>query len=435
MSTIASIITAPGNAAVSIIKISGEQAWAIAEKLSDKTFKHRYIELAWVKNANNENLDQVLVLPFKAPNSYTGEDLIELHSHGGSWITEKILERVLEAGAKLAKPGEFTERAFLNQKLDLSQAEGILDIINARSSSAGDNAIKLYQGFLGSEIQSIRLELLNIMGEVTASIDFPDEVGDFDRPKYQSLIDSQLSRIDKLLAGEEEGHILRNGYKVALIGNPNAGKSTLLNALLKKERAIVTDIAGTTRDVIEEAFSIKGLPIILLDTAGLRESLDTVERIGIEKTKEIIKEADLVISLQDMNLEEDLGAAKLLEAKRYIKVGTKKDTLPQHDGINYDLCISAMTGEGIEELKEKIYKTILAGSQSDSAVKVNHRQADLLRKAKTALMNSRKAAENEPEDFWTIDLRAAIAALGEITGETLTEELLDNIFSRFCIGK
>lgn len=435
MSTIASIITAPGNAAVSIIKISGESAWAIAEKLTQKTFKHRYIELAWIKNSDNENLDQVLVLPFKAPSSYTGEDLIELHSHGGSWITEKVLERVLEAGAKLAKPGEFTERAFLNQKLDLSQAEGILDIINARSSSAGDNAIKIYQGFLGSEIQSIRLELLNLMGEITASIDFPDEVGDYDRAKYQSQIDSQLGRIEKLLTGEEEGHILRNGYKVALVGNPNAGKSTLLNALLKKERAIVTDIAGTTRDVIEEAFSIKGLPIILLDTAGLRESVDKVEKIGIEKTKEIIKEADLVISLQDMKLEEDIDTSKLLKAKQYIKVGTKKDTVPMHDGVSFDLSISALTGDGIEELKEKIYNKILGNSQSDSAVKVNHRQADLLRKARTALENSRKAAEHEPEDFWTIDLRAAIAALGEITGETLTEELLDNIFSRFCIGK
>jgi len=435
VSTIASIITAPGNAAVSIIKISGEEAWAIAEKLTEKTFKHRYIELAWIKGNNNENLDQVLVLPFKSPNSYTGEDLIELHSHGGSWITEKVLERVLEVGAKLAKPGEFTERAFLNQKLDLSQAEGILDIINARSSSAGENAIKIYQGFLGSEIQAIRLELLNLMGEITASIDFPDEVGDYDRSKYQLQIDSQLVRVNKLLAGEQEGHILRNGYKVALVGNPNVGKSTLLNTLLKKERAIVTDIAGTTRDVIEEAFSIKGLPIILLDTAGLRESIDKVEKIGIEKTREIIKEADLVISLQDISLEEDLDVLDLLKTKQFIRVGTKKDISPIHDGQSFDTSISALTGEGIEELKEMIYERILGSSQSDSAVKVNHRQADLLRKARTALENSREAAEHEPEDFWTIDLRAAIAALGEITGETLTEELLDNIFSRFCIGK
>lgn len=432
MTTIASIITAPGNAAVSIIKISGEDAWAIAEKLTAKKFKHRYIELAWVKNSAQEKLDQVLVLPFKAPNSYTGEDLIELHSHGGSWITEKVLERVLDAGAVLAKAGEFTERAFLNHKLDLSQAEAILDIINARSSSAGENAVKIYQGFLGEEINSIRNRLLDLMGEITASIDFPDEVGDYDRAKYQTQIDLELYKINQLLAGEQEGHILRNGYKVALVGNPNVGKSTLLNVLLKKERAIVTDIAGTTRDTIEESFSIKGLPVVLLDTAGIRESEDAVEKIGIERTKQAINEADLVVYLQDISMDSDLDTS---QGKDYIKIATKKDLKQNSKQNGFDLSISALNNEGIEELKELIYKKILERSESNSSVKINHRQADLLRKAKDSLLHSRKSSESEPEDFWTIDLKAAIAALGEITGDSLTEEVLDNIFSRFCIGK
>jgi tRNA modification GTPase len=438
MSTIASIITAPGNSAVSIIKISGEESWSIAEKLTEKKFKHRYIELAWLIDSSKSRVDQVLVLPFRAPSSYTGEDLIELHSHGGEWITERILELVLEAGARLAKPGEFTERAFLNQKLDLSQAEGILDIINARSASAGTNAIKIYQGYLGSEIKSIRLKLLNLMGEITASIDFPDEVGDYNREQYQQVLNSCINRIDELLSGEKEGHILRHGYKVALVGNPNAGKSTLLNALLKKERAIVTEIAGTTRDVIEESFSIKGLPIVLLDTAGIRDSDDKIEQLGIERTRSSIKEADLVILLSDNNSEDKL-VEPILEyltnnQKNYLLIANKKD-LNSNTKHNVDFKISAINNDGVEELKDLIYTKILQEVNSESLIKINKRQADILRKTRVSLQNSITASENEPEDFWTIDLKAAITTLGEITGDSLTEELLDNIFSRFCIGK
>ncbi len=438
MSTIASIITAPGNAAVSIIKISGEQSWAIAEKLSRKTLKHRFIELAWIYEGEDK-IDQVLILPFKSPQSYTGEDLIEIHSHGGMWITERILKLILEAGALPAKPGEFTERAFLNHKLDLSQAEAILDIIQARSTKAGENAIKIYQGYLGNAIKNIRIELLNLLGELTACIDFPDEVSDYNTEKYQNNISKQIHMIEELLAGEEEGHILREGYKVAIVGNPNTGKSTLLNTLLKKERAIVTDIAGTTRDLIEESYSIKGLPLILLDTAGIRDSSDKVEQIGIERSQRAIEEADLVLCLIDLfdtessalNIQRSMLNA--VKSKNHIIVGTKLDLVPSSSQPSIDLCISSKTGSNIEELKELIYSRIIHNS-SENQVKINHRQADLLRKAKAALEHSMNST-HLAIDFWTIDLRAAIAALGEITGETLTEELLDNIFSRFCIGK
>jgi tRNA modification GTPase len=437
MSTIASIITAPGNAAVSIIKISGEASWSIAEKLTEKNFKHRYIELAWILDSNKARVDQVLILPFKSPSSYTGEDLIELHSHGGEWVTEKVLELTLEAGARLAKPGEFTERAFLNHKLDLSQAEGILDIINARTASAGSNALKIYQGHLGSAIKSMRTELLNLMGEITASIDFPDEVGDYNREQYKEALNKHLQNIDQLLSSEKEGHMLRHGYKVALIGNPNAGKSTLLNALLKKERAIVTEIAGTTRDVIEESFSIKGLPIVLLDTAGIRDSDDKVEQLGIERTRSSIKEADLVILLIDNNSNDEIETILkylAINQKKYLLIANKKD-LDATTRRSVDLNISALNNDGVEELKDLIHKTILQELSSESLIKINKRQADLLRKARASLENSIQASEHEPEDFWTIDLKAAISSLGEITGDSLTEELLDNIFSRFCIGK
>jgi tRNA modification GTPase len=435
--TIASIITAPGEAAVAIIKISGKDSWIIAEKLTNKNFKHRYLELAWIKNEAQENLDQCLILPFRAPHSYTGEDLIEIHSHGGIWVSEKILELVLNCGARLAKAGEFTERAFLNHKLDLSQAEAILDIIQARSSGSSENAIKLYQGYLGIALKEIREALLNLLGEVTASIDFPDEVGAYDREKFNQRICEVNQSIEKLLEGEREGHILRYGYKVALVGNPNAGKSTLLNTLLKRERAIVTEIAGTTRDVIEESYSIKGLPIVLLDTAGIRTSEDTVERIGIQRSHQAIKEADLVLYLVDLSDTDnhlDSEIYKLVRSKNHLVIGNKSD-LQSSSNTNADIKISSLKQENIEELKELIYKCILEKSSTSNQVKINHRQADLLRKAKTALEHSLQASKHEAEDFWTIDLRAAIAALGEITGETLTEELLDNIFSRFCIGK
>lgn len=433
MSTIAAIVTAPGNAAVSIIKISGEQSWAIAEKLSKKNLKARYIELAWIYE-QEQKIDQVLILPFKAPNSYSGEDLIEIHSHGGIWITEKILSLILEQGASLAKAGEFTERAFLNHKLDLSQAEAILDIIQARSSEAGNNAIKLYQGFLGTAIHELRTKLLNLLGELIACIDFPDEVEEYNAKNYQKQIQETINKIDELLAGEQEGHILREGYKVALVGDPNVGKSTLLNTLLKKERAIVTDIPGTTRDLIEESYSIKGLPIVLLDTAGIRDSQDKVEQIGIERSHKAISEADLVLVLKESQNSNDKSPVSedLLKTKNHLIVGTKLDLCSKANG-NFDLCISSQNNTNIEELKNLIYSRIIERSTSN-LVKINHRQADLLRKAKDALEKS-MASTHLAIDFWTIDLRSAIAALGEITGESLTEELLDNIFSRFCIGK
>ncbi len=437
MSTIAAIITAPGNAAVSIIKISGEQSWAIVSSLrGDDKLTHRHIEISWIQDGENK-IDQVLILPFKAPYSYTGEDLIEIHSHGGMWITERILKLILEAGAKLAKPGEFTERAFLNHKLDLSQAEAILDIIQARSGKAGENAIKLYQGYLGNAIKEMRLTLLNLLGELTACIDFPDEVADYDIEKYQKQIAKQIQKIEELLAGEEEGHILREGYKVAIVGNPNTGKSTLLNTLLKKERAIVTDIPGTTRDLIEESYSIKGLPLILLDTAGIRNSSDRVEQIGMERSQRAIEEADLVLVLKEAQDSSPNTQGSLLDvsfkSKNHLVIGTKLDLYSNDNHNGFDICISSKTGTNIEELKELIYSRIIHGS-SQNQVKINHRQADLLRKAQAALEHS-MSSTHLAIDFWTIDLRAAIAALGEITGESLTEELLDNIFSRFCIGK
>jgi len=428
---IASIVTAQGGSAVSIIKISGEGSWSIAEKLTGKNFTHRFIELAWIHDGEKK-IDQVLVLPFKAPHSYTGEDLIEIQMHGGQWITEAILELILAQGARLARPGEFTQQAVLNHKIDLSQAEAILDIIEANSSISAQNAIKLYQGDLGNSIKLMRIELLNILGEVTASIDFPDEVGNYDPSLFQARLQKIILEIDNLLAGEKEGHILRNGYKVAIVGKPNAGKSTLLNTLLKKERAIVTNIAGTTRDIIEESYSLRGLSVVLLDTAGIRHSDDLVEQIGIQRSFSALAEADLVMNLVDLSVETENSNIDL-DNVNILTVGTKLDSAFRK-GLTTDINISAKNNINIDELKNILFERISSLSKNKDLIKINHRQADLLRKAKNSLEDS-LSATSLSEDFWTIDLRSAIHSLGEITGETLTEEILDNIFSRFCIGK
>lgn len=427
LDTIAAIVTAPAKAAVSIIRISGNNSWNIIHSITHMDFVDHQIQLAWIYD-QDEILDQALILPFRGPKSFTGEDVIEIHCHGGLWISEKILELVLNSGARLAKPGEFTQRAVLNNKIDLSQAESIIDIIEAQTSASAKNAIRIYQGRLGTEIQVLRQKLLDLLGSITASIDFPDEVGNYNKTQFANIIQDSMKQIQSLLEGEREGHILRNGYRIAIIGLPNAGKSTLLNALLQKSRAIVTDIAGTTRDLIEENYSLYGIPIILIDTAGLRETEDFVEQIGIAKTQEAIADADLILELCDLsqNLKSNFHFNSSL------KIGNKVD-LSSDQQKNYALCISAKTGEGIEKLKNLIYKKILQNSNLDQ-VKINHRQADLLRQANKSLSLSLKAIDLA-EDFWTIDLSKAIIALGQISGESLTEELLDNIFARFCIGK
>ncbi len=447
MHNIAATITAPGAAAVSITRISGNSAWDIARKILSKYTKCQLtksldttisleagqFKLAWlVDPKTGEHVDQVLVLAFKAPHSYTGEDLIEIQSHGGPYITNKILELCLEAGARLAKAGEFTERAFLNQRLDLSQAESIMDLINSRTSLASKNAIKLYEGKLGEAINKLRLELLDILGGLTAGIDFPDEVGDYDTDEFKSRIATVIQAIDSLLDSAHEGRILREGFKVAIIGKPNAGKSSLLNALLEDERAIVTDIPGTTRDLIEETISIKGLPVVLMDTAGIRKTRDLVEQLGVKRSQQAATEADLVLLLEELGDPDCKFDIECIAKTKILKIGTKLDLTSSSS--HYDLCISATTKINLDKLKELIFTRAIGGSPSE--IKINERQADLLRRARLHLEQSLQAAQqNLAQDFWTIDLKSSVEALGQITGAVLTEELLDNIFARFCIGK
>jgi|688.fasta_scaffold00907_8 tRNA modification GTPase len=489
MDDIASIITPTGIAAVAAIRISGPNSHKIIQKISNLkeqdlipgTFK-----LAWIvdykagENAeDNENaeigvreqckkVDQALVLCFKAPKSFTGEDVIEIQCHGGTWLSKKILNLVLENGARLAQAGEFTERAILNKKMDLSQAEGILDLIHSRGELSSVNALKLYSGNLGKRIQELRMELLGILAELIACIDFPDEVIEYPREVFRQGLYEIINEVQEILKSEKSGLILREGFKVALAGAPNAGKSSLLNAMLESDRAIVTDVAGTTRDVIEESINLNGLTVVFLDTAGIRESEDKVEQIGIGLSKKVIQEADLVLWLEDLSSEMAndqyfAGNAKKgdyeqsleeillkLESEKFLRVGTKLDLVGDEgystssfkaDNLmrRYDILISTSKNMNIEKLKELIFSKAnpeLKKIHDTNAVSINTRQADLLRQCINELKKAINAAQdNLAHDFWTIDLKAAIARLGEITGDDLNEEILDNMFSQFCIGK
>ncbi|NBV98781.1 MAG: tRNA uridine-5-carboxymethylaminomethyl(34) synthesis GTPase MnmE [Proteobacteria bacterium] len=524
MDDIASIITPTGIAAVAAIRISGPNSHIIIQKISNLkeqdlipgTFK-----LAWIIDWNDRSVlkvhedheddenaeigvreqckkvDQALVLCFKAPKSFTGEDVIEIQCHGGTWLSKKILSLVLENGARLAQAGEFTERAILNKKIDLSQAEGILDLIHSRGELSSTNALKLYSGNLGKRIQELRVELLGILAELIACIDFPDEVSEYSREVFSQKIYEIIDEVQEILKSEKSGLILREGFKVALAGAPNAGKSSLLNAMLESDRAIVTDVAGTTRDVIEESINLNGLTVVFLDTAGIRESEDKVEQIGIGLSKKVIQEADLVLWLEDLSSETasavhgDESAKILLNLKpeKLLRIGTKLDLLQAGENAEigvreqsyggrrvaertssrlrrtndrsvlrvhedheddenaeigvplhaHDVLISTSKDINIKKLKELIFSKAnpeLKKVHDINAVSINTRQADLLRQCINELKKAINAAQdNLAHDFWTIDLKAAIARLGEITGDDLNEEILDTMFSQFCIGK
>lgn len=445
-----------GMAAMAAIRISGPNSHKIIQKISNlrendlvaNTFK-----LAWIQE-DDLKIDQALVLCFKAPRSFTGEDVIEIQCHGGTWLSKRVLDLILENGARLALPGEFTERAILNKKIDLSQAEGILDLIHSRGELSSTNALKLYSGKLGKHIQELRNKLLGILAELIACIDFPDEVTEYPQDIFTKQLTEIITEIQELLKSEKSGLILREGFKVALAGVPNAGKSSLLNSLLDSDRAIVTEIEGTTRDIIEESINLNGLTIVFLDTAGIRESQDTVEKIGIELSKKALKEADLVLWLEDINKNRILHTSSSvfqqilndlildgINPEKILRVGTKLD-LALNSELNeneYDLCISTSKKINLDQLKELILKAAnpeLKKIHDANAVSINTRQADLLRQCVSELEKAIKAAKDAlSHDFWTIDLKAAISRLGEITGDDLNEEILDSMFSQFCIGK
>ncbi len=443
--TITAIATPIGMGGVGVIRISGDKAFDIIEKIfTNPKFEPRKFNHGWIIE-DDRKIDEVIVLPFFAPNSYTGENVIEIQCHGGVNVVKNILNLVLKNGARMAEKGEFTKRAFLNKRMDLSQAESVADIIHSKTSEFAKVSIKNLSGALKEGVNDIRNQIFEVLSKITAGIDFPEDVKE---PEYDYLVDSFnriISSIDSILAGAKTSNIFRQGASVAIVGKPNVGKSSLFNALLSLDRAIVTDIAGTTRDVLRETLDL-GIPVTLIDTAGIREEGDNkVEQIGIEYSKQSLEEADLVLFVYDapqgLNAE-DKEVLELLKDKNYLLIANKSDLedcdplpnpLPAEGTV---LNLSALTGEGVNELKEELTKRICDINPENLEFVTNTRQQECLNKAKKSIEQALLAAQlHELQDLISIDVKSSILALDELTGELITDDILNNIFDHFCIGK
>lgn len=453
--TIAAIATGPGEAGIGIVRVSGPLALAVG----DRVFRPRRgaplgrrgshtVIYGWVVDPAGHPVDEALAVLMRGPRSFTGEDVVELHSHGGQVAVRRVLEVALLAGARLAEPGEFARRAFLNGRMDLAQAEAVIDVIRAKTDRAMAAAVSHLRGELGEAVRAVRDRLLEMTAHLEADIDFPELELEVQTQEQVALgCRWCLGELERLLGGARQGKILREGLRVVLAGRPNVGKSSLLNRLVRENRAIVTAIPGTTRDVIEEWVSIGGLPVQLADTAGIRPTDDPVEQIGVERTLSALARADLVLVVIDAEaglVGEDLEWIRHVPAEAArIGVVNKIDLAPGFDpgqlAANLNgapvLTVSAESGSGLSELESAIGR--LAGIQDASEdLLVNARQEECLRRAQEHLTGAYETLQSGMgSDMVSIDVRAAWVILGEITGETVGEDLLDQIFSRFCIGK
>ncbi len=463
--TIAAVATPPGEGGVGIVRISGPKALYVAQAVfapARDTCEIRPLRLYYgtIKDpSTGRAVDDGYMVYMKGPRSFTGEDTVELHCHGGLLVTKKVLEAVLSAGARTAGPGEFTRRAFLNGKLDLSQAEAVCDLIRAQTESAMRSARGRLKGGLSRRVNSIKEILLDLLVRVEAELDFAeDEIEETPSGTLSEGIERARGEIEELVATYEQGRILREGVKAAILGRPNTGKSSLLNILLREERAIVTDVPGTTRDVIEEVVVIRGLAVRLMDTAGLRDTVDEVESIGVERARERVKEAALVLFVVDSSSGDFSGDRELLETtlgmspdKKVVVVANKMDLVGEKERIRGEVekaftgrpvvFISAFREEGIGDLEEKIVEEAVgrrhAATEADPGELVTSlRHKEALLRALEGLERAGAAVENGlAREFIATDLRWSVDRLGEITGETTTEDILDRIFSSFCIGK
>jgi len=435
--TICAIITPLSQGAVSIIRISGEKAFEIVTSIFSKKIKPKMINYGHIIDSDII-LDEVIVLPFISPHSYTGEDVIEIQTHGNPAIVNSILELILSKGARLANRGEFTKRAFLNHRIDLSQAEAVLEIIQSKSTKSAQNALSNLGGYLKNKIEKIKKDIIDIYSKVIASIDFPEDVAEVDKNYIVSICNDKILEINEILKNSKSHDFIRDGLNACLIGVPNVGKSSLFNSLLNYTRAIVTPIEGTTRDTIKETINLDGYLINFIDTAGIRDKnkADLVEQIGIDNSLEAIKQSEIVIFLFENSKNEiNDNLIEIAKDKQIIYVKTKCDLNNQNcpDDV---VKISSLTGFGINVLKEKISKIIMNLIPNDCSYTTNKRQQTCLLRAKDSLENVIKTAEyDDMPDLFAIDLKQSILALDEITGEVLTDKILDNIFDNFCIGK
>jgi len=454
--TISAISTAIGEGGIAIIRVSGDKALDIVSRIfkakNDKDIKDmksytmRYGHIIDIDT--KEPIDEVIISFMKGPRSYTAEDVVEINCHGGVTSTNKVLEMTIKAGARLAEPGEFTKRAFLNGRIDLSQAEAVMDLITAKTDLAMKSALMQSNGSLSREIGKLNEYLLNVLALIEYAVDFTEDEEEIDPsipPRVRDGLEEAFNNINRLMKNADEGRIIRDGLSLAIVGKPNVGKSSLLNVLLKEKRAIVTDIAGTTRDVIEEYINLDGIPVKIIDTAGIRETDDIVERIGVEKSKEKIEEADLVLLVLDSSRELDNEDNEIIEAvrnKKSILLLNKIDLenkidLSLLENFEHKIKISAKEDLGIDKLKEEIKDMFFNGAiDSESLVISNSRHKQALIRAKE---NCEKAIasvkNNEYLDLVSIYVTAALKALGEITGTELEEDLVNKIFKEFCCGK
>ncbi|MDO4604366.1 MAG: tRNA uridine-5-carboxymethylaminomethyl(34) synthesis GTPase MnmE [Helcococcus sp.] len=454
--TIAAISTAVGEAGIGIVRMSGDNSLEIAKKVFKdfkkeevENFENRKLKYGYIFD-NDEMIDEVLLAYMKGPKTYTKEDIVEIYCHGGFIAVKKVLNLLLKNGASIAERGEFTKRAFLNGRLDLSQAESIIDLIDAKTEKAYEASLLQLKGSVSSKVKEIKTKMLDLMARVEFSINFMEDYEDDLplEPLYEKS-DVILSDLNELINSSNKGRILKEGIKTAIIGKPNVGKSSLLNALLKENRAIVTDIAGTTRDTIEESIDLGGISINIIDTAGIRSTDDIVESIGVEKSRQIATQSDLVIAIFDVSKgldNEDLQIIDLLKDKKVIILLNKidleyilepsiiSDAFPDENIIE----VSIIENKGIKEIEEAILNMFFDGEVkvSNTTMITNIRHRDLLVKARDNIQNAIKDIKNGvPLDATEIDLRNAFNQLGEITGETIEEDVLDKIFKDFCIGK
>ena len=437
---------APGQGGIAVIRVSGPVAEDVGRSIVQVPGRqdwesHRVVYGHVLDATGQRRLDEVLLLLMRRPRSFTGEDVVEIHCHGGVMAVQRVLERVLEQpGVRRALPGEFSQRAVLNGRLDLTRAEAVSELVAARSRRAADLAIAGLDGGIHAQITALRERLLDQLTELEARVDFEEDLPALDGEALLLELQAVRLELQQLVRDGERGDALRSGLRVALVGRPNVGKSSLLNRLSRRERAIVTELPGTTRDLLESEIVLEGVPITLLDTAGIRATQDVVEQMGIARSEQALASADLVLLVIDAQQGWTPADRALLErippAVPRLVVANKQDLLETEAPAEADVLLSAISGEGEDQLVKAVLTRCGAGDASAVLLALNERQRDLAARAAEALARSQEvAAQQLPWDFWTIDLREAIRALGEITGEELTEAVLDRVFSRFCIGK
>lgn len=455
MDTIAAIATGMTNSGIGIVRISGEDAFSIIDKIYRS--KHGKV-LSQVPSHTihyghiydgEQLVDEVMVSVMHAPHTYTGENTVEINCHGGLYIVQKVLETVLKYGARMAEPGEFSKRGFLNGKMDLSKAEAVMDLIHAKSEYAYQNSLHQLKGNLLEKIKNCREKLIYEIAFIESALDDPEHI---DITGYSERLQKKVEQLEKeisgLIASAQNGKIIKEGIKTVILGKPNAGKSSLLNVLLGEERAIVTEIAGTTRDVLEESVNLGGIKLVIMDTAGIRHTEDVVEKIGVEKAKEYAKEADFIIYVVDASQpfdDNDSQICKLLQDKKSLVLLNKSDLQPvitkeeMEEKTGKDvILISARENSGIDQMAEKIKDMFLQGeiNFNEEIMITNLRHKNLLEAALESLKQVQVSIENQmPEDFYSIDLMSAYASLGCIIGEEVEDDLVEEIFHKFCMGK